>query len=74
MIRLYIIKELRMSAEIRDYLPLIVIAPSQESSLQKKVSAHLPSRGLQDSVPPGNRIEPEFNAHWERGTLIDIYV
>ena len=63
-----------MSAEIRDYLPLLVIPPSQENCLQKKVNAHLPSRDLQDSVLPGNRIEPESNTLWGKGTLIDIYV
>ena len=62
-----------MPAEIRDYLPLMVIPPSQGNSLQKKLNAHVPIRRLQDSVFPGNRIEPESDSLWEKGTLIDIY-
>ena len=48
-----------MSAEIRDYLPLLVIHPSPENFLQKKVDVRLPFRNPQDSVLPGNRIDPE---------------
>jgi hypothetical protein len=62
-----------MSAEIRDYLPLIVIPPSQENYLQKKATAQLPFRDPRNSVLPGNRIDPECNTLWEKGTLIDIY-
>ena len=62
-----------MSAEIRDYLPLIVIPPSQENCLQNKVHTPMPSLDLQDSVLPGNMLEPESNTLWEKGTFIDIY-
>ena len=63
-----------MAIEIGNNWPVMVVTLPKEDPLQKKSTADLSSRNSRDSLTLNNRIEPECNTLWEKGTLIDIYV
>ena len=63
-----------MSIEIGNNWPVMAIISPKGNTLQKESIANLPSQNPQDSVIPVNRIEPESNTFWEKGTFIDIYI
>jgi hypothetical protein len=52
----------------------MAIVPLKDISLQKNLSANLPSQNPRDFVILDNPIELESDTFWEKGTFIDIYI
>jgi len=63
-----------MAIEIGSNWPVVAVTLPKENPLQKKSTPDLSSRDSRDSVVLDNRIEPESNTFWEKGTFIDFYI
>jgi len=63
-----------MTVEVSNNLPLTAIVPLKDISLQKNLSANLPSHNPRDFVSLDNPIELEPDTFREKGRFIDIYI
>ena len=63
-----------MTVEVSNNLPLTAIVPLKDISLQKNLSANLPSQNPRDFIILDNPIELESETFRGKGTFIDIYI
>ena len=67
-------KELKMTQEIGNNLPLMLVPVPKENALQKRPDADIISPEMEISVVPNRGTGSDSEPYCEKGTFIDIYI
>ena len=64
----------RMTVDIINNWPLMVIPPAGDNTLQKEASPHFLSQNRQNPIFMDIKTERNSATFWEKGMFIDIYI